>query len=70
MLKEQVPTKEMQAKIDELYRRYPNGLVANIQKGEVPKRIKELAKYLDQLFVFKLDTGQQEWLLQKKQKKF
>jgi len=46
MLKEQVPTKEMQAKIDELYQRYPNGLVANIQKGEVPKRIKELAKYL------------------------
>jgi RNA binding exosome subunit len=46
MLREQVPTKQMQAKIDELYRRYPNGLVANIQKGQVPKRIRELAKYL------------------------
>lgn len=46
MLKERVPTREMQAKIDELYRRYPDGLVANIQKGEVPKRIRELAKYL------------------------
>jgi hypothetical protein len=46
MLKEQVPTKQMQATIDELYRRYPHGLVANIQKGQVPKRIRELAKYL------------------------
>jgi hypothetical protein len=46
MLKEQVPTKEMRAKIDELYRKYPNGLVANIQKGKVPKRIRQLAKYL------------------------
>jgi len=46
MLKEQVPTQEMRAKIDELYRKYPKGLVANIRKGEVPKRIRELAKYL------------------------
>lgn len=46
MLKEQVPTEEMHAKIDELYRKYPNGLVANIEKGKVPKRIRELAKYL------------------------
>jgi hypothetical protein len=46
MLKERVATREMQGKIDELYRKYPKGLVANIQKGEVPKRIRELAKYL------------------------
>jgi hypothetical protein len=46
MLKERVPTREMQAKIGELYRKYPKGLVANIEKGEVPKRIRELAKYL------------------------
>lgn len=46
MIKEQVPTKEMRAKIDELYRKYPNGLVANIQRGEVPKRIRQLGKYL------------------------
>jgi len=46
MLQERVPTREMRAKIDELYRSYPDGLVANIQKGEVPKRIRELAKYL------------------------
>ena len=46
MLKEQVPTKEMQAKVDELYGKYPNGLVANIQKGKVPKRIRQSGKYL------------------------
>ena len=46
MLKEQVGTKEMRAKIDELYRKYPKGLVANIQKGQVPKRVRDLAKYL------------------------
>jgi hypothetical protein len=46
MLKEQIPTRQMRQKIDELYKRYPNGLVANIQRGEVPKRIRELAKYL------------------------
>src|SRR4030067_1986931 len=38
MLKERVPTQEMRAKIDELYRKYPKGLVANIQKGETPQR--------------------------------
>ena len=46
MVKEQIPTEEMEVKIEELYRRYPNGLVANIQKGAVPKRLRELAKYL------------------------
>lgn len=46
MLKEQVPTAEMRAKIDDLYLKYPNGLVANIQRGGVPKRIKQLGKYL------------------------
>ncbi len=46
MLKERVPTRQMRVMIDKLYRKYPNGLVANVQKGEVPKRIKGLAKYL------------------------
>jgi hypothetical protein len=46
MFKEQLPTKEMRANIDRLYGKYPNGLVANIQKGQVPKRIRDLAKYL------------------------
>ncbi len=46
MLKKEVSTKQMRTKIDELYLKYPNGLVANVQRGEVPKRIRELAKYL------------------------
>jgi hypothetical protein len=46
MFKEQLPSKEIRAKIDRLYDKYPNGLVANIQRGQVPKRIRELAKYL------------------------
>jgi hypothetical protein len=46
MLKEKVGTEQMKRLIDRLYRKYPRGLVANIQKGEVPKRIKSLAKYL------------------------
>lgn len=46
MLKEKVPTRQMKGLIDKLYGKYPKGLVANIQKGEVPKRIKSLAKYL------------------------
>lgn len=46
MLKEKVPTRQMKGLVDKLYGKYPKGLVANIQKGEVPKRIKSLAKYL------------------------
>jgi hypothetical protein len=46
MLKEKMPGREMKALIDRLYGKYPKGLVANIQRGEVPKRIKNLAKYL------------------------
>lgn len=46
MIKEQLPGKEIRGQIDRLYRKYPKGLVANIQKGQVPKRIRELGKYL------------------------
>jgi hypothetical protein len=46
MLKQKIRTRQMKAVIDKLYREYPNGLVANIQKGEVPKRVKNLAKSL------------------------
>jgi lipoprotein-anchoring transpeptidase ErfK/SrfK len=46
MLKEKIPTRQMKALIERLYGKYPKGLVANIQRGEVPKRIKNLAKYL------------------------
>lgn len=46
MLKEKVNTSEMRGKIDELYEKYPNGLVAHVQKGQVPKKITNLAKYV------------------------
>jgi len=46
MLKKMVPTGEMRDLIDDLWKKYPNGLVANIKKGEVPDRCKGLAKYL------------------------
>jgi hypothetical protein len=46
MIKEQLPGKEIRAQINRLYGKYPNGLAANIQKGQVPKRIRELGKYL------------------------
>ena len=51
MPKEHVPTKKMRVKIDELYSRYPNRLVANVQSDEVSKRIEELARYLAQYVV-------------------
>ena len=46
MLKEKVNTSEMRGKIDELYKKYPNGLVAHVQRGQVPKKIKNLSRYL------------------------
>jgi len=39
MFKEQLPTKEIRAKIDQLYGNYPNGLMAKIQNTRVPQRI-------------------------------
>jgi hypothetical protein len=32
--------------VDELWKKYPNGLVANVSKGEVPESSKGLARYL------------------------
>ncbi len=46
MMKEQVNTGEMKELIEDLWKRYPKGLVANVSKGEVPERGKGLAKYL------------------------
>lgn len=46
MMKKVIPTEEMKCLIDELWKRYPKGLVANIKKGEVPERCRGLAKYL------------------------
>lgn len=45
-MKKEVKTAEMKNLIDELWQKYPNGLVANVSKGDVPERFKGLAKYL------------------------
>ena len=46
MVREKEGGRQIKEVIDRLYGKYPKGLVANIQKGEVPKRVKSLAKYL------------------------
>jgi hypothetical protein len=46
MLKEVVLSNEMKSAVDELYRRYPKGLVAHVTRGKVPERCRGLAKYL------------------------
>ncbi len=46
MMKREIPTEEMNSLIDELWKEYPDGLVANMKKGEVPERCRGLAKYL------------------------
>ena len=46
MLKETLKSKEINGLVDACYRRYPNGFVANVQKGDVPSRYESLARYL------------------------
>jgi len=46
MLKEMVQTDEMKSLVNDLYRKYPNGLVAHVSKGRVPEQCRGLAKYL------------------------
>jgi len=46
MMREEFPCAELNDLIDELWRKYPKGLVANVGKGEVPERCRGLAKYL------------------------
>jgi len=46
MIRENVKTDEMEKMIDKLYKEYPKGFVANIDKGKVPKSSIGLAKYL------------------------
>jgi len=46
MMKKMIPTEEMKSLINDLWKEYPDGLVANIKKGEVPERCRGLAKYL------------------------
>jgi len=46
MLRENVKSKEIKEEIDRCWRDYPNGLVVYIEKGNVPKGGKGLARYL------------------------
>lgn len=46
MLKRVIDTVEIKQLVNELYKKYPKGLVANVQKGNVPEYCKGLAKYL------------------------
>jgi hypothetical protein len=46
MLKQRVGTRAIKAKIDALWRKYPRGLVAYLEEGEVPAGGAGLAYYL------------------------
>ncbi len=46
MLKEKIFTEEVRRIVDSCYKRYPNGFVANVQKGDVPSRSITLSRYL------------------------
>lgn len=46
MLRQMVKTAEINRLVDACYRRYRNGFVTNVQKGDVPSRYQSLATYL------------------------
>jgi hypothetical protein len=46
MLREELDTDEIDKLVDDCYKKYPKGFVANVQPGSVPARYKSLAKYL------------------------
>jgi hypothetical protein len=46
MMRRKIKTYEMGKLVDEMYIRYPKGFVANISKGEAPRKGKGLAIYL------------------------
>jgi hypothetical protein len=46
MIKRELDTQEIEKLIDYCYKKYPNGFVAHVQKGDVPNRYESLAKYL------------------------
>lgn len=46
MVKDEARSDAMKHLVNELYERYPNGLVAHVSKGEVPERCSGLSRYL------------------------
>jgi len=51
MLKRTIGTREIIELVNDLYKKYPNGFVANIKKGKVPKKSRGLARYLARYIV-------------------
>lgn len=46
MLKKEVKDRRIKEEVDRMWKKYPNGLVANWEKGDVPRDPKGLARYL------------------------
>ena len=51
MMKKEIKSIEMNTLINELWNKYPKGLVAHVQRGNVPGGIKGLAKYLPSMWL-------------------
>jgi hypothetical protein len=51
LVRQTVKTREVQRLVDACYTRYREGLVTNLQKGDVPSRYQSLATYLAQYVV-------------------
>ena len=46
MVKEYFPVEKIGPVVNEIWKKYPDGLVAHIKKGQVPESCRGLAKYL------------------------
>jgi hypothetical protein len=46
MVRQILKTKAINQLVDECFRRYPNGLVTNVQRGKVPSQYQSLARYV------------------------
>ena len=46
MLRQTLPTKAIEQLVDACFRKYPDGLVTNVQKGQVPAQSQSVARYV------------------------
>ena len=46
MLRQTLPTKAIEQLVDVCFRKYPDGLVTNVQKGQVPAQSQSVARYV------------------------
>jgi hypothetical protein len=51
MLRQTLKTEALNQLVDTCFRKYPNGLVTNVQKGSVPSQYQSLARYVAQYVV-------------------